>query len=113
MSNRVTMADIYATLERFQASVGDGWTYGIGGAYGGHKIVRYDPSGGQWDVSTGYRSKRETLEFLNAMLAGISEYRRQPPSPPRLCAVENCGHVADGDGPYPGHCGAHAALAGL
>ena len=83
MSYRVTERDMYAALELFQASVGDTWQYGIDSAYGGHKIVRYDPSGGQWNVSDGYGTKRETLDFINAMLSGISEYTRDAPKPKR------------------------------
>ena len=53
------------------AAVGN---FHLEGAYGGWKLVQIvNEAGGVRDISTGYRSKREVYEFLNAYLDGIHE----------------------------------------
>ena len=59
--------------DRSRANVG---TYVVRGAYGGWKIAQIvSESGGERDVTTGYRPARETLELLYAYKAGLSAGR--------------------------------------
>ena len=48
-------------------------SYFLQGAYGGWQLQRVHPNGGTISVTTGYRSKRELNELVNAIRYGVVE----------------------------------------
>jgi len=78
---RITERDLNATLARINRATGNpetvtGYTPGqyiISSAYGGHKLEQVcTTGGGVTSISSGYVSKRELYQFMQAFLAGLA-----------------------------------------
>ena len=81
---RTTSTDLYNALTRLNAAFGHDLTkvtsstymipgsFLLQGAYGGWQLQRIVPGGGVHSVTSGYRSKREVVEYIYAMLDGAS-----------------------------------------
>lgn len=66
---RITMDMIRARVDYLNKLV-DGVEFGIGGAYGGHRLERLCESSGCVGM-TSYGTKKELLDYINAFIAGI------------------------------------------
>ena len=81
---RTTSTDLFYALRRLNAAFGHDLTkvtsssymipgsFVLQGAYGGWQLQRIVPGGGVHSVTTGYRSKREVVEYIDAMLDGAA-----------------------------------------
>lgn len=69
MSYRITNEMLKIRVEYLNKLV-DGVKFGIGGAYGGHRLERLCESGGCYGL-TPYGTKKELMNYINAFIAGI------------------------------------------
>ena len=83
---RTTIADLVLSVRHLNSAMGfsDDAAAAIGvnsvpgsfvlqGAYGGWQLQRIHPDGGVTSVTSGYRSKRELWELVNAIRYGVLE----------------------------------------
>jgi hypothetical protein len=83
---RTTIADLVLSVRHLNSAMGHsddaGAAIGVNslpgsfvlqGAYGGWQLQRIHPSGGVTSVTTGYRSKRELRELVDAIRYGVLE----------------------------------------
>jgi len=81
---RTTIADLVLSIRHLNSAMGfpddAGSAIGVNslpgsyylqGAYGGWQLQRVHPSGGCESVTSGYRSKRELNELVNAIRYGV------------------------------------------
>ena len=81
---RTTSTDLYNALTRLNAAFGHDLTkvtsstymipgsFLLQGAYGGWQLQRIVPGGGVVSVTSGYRPRREVVEYIYAMLDGAA-----------------------------------------
>jgi hypothetical protein len=83
---RTTIADLVLSVRHLNSAMGFSddagaaigvnsvpGSYYLQGAYGGWQLQRVHPSGGCESVTSGYRSKRELWELVNAIRYGVLE----------------------------------------
>lgn len=82
---RTTQAQLFNALARLNnlfgrplapASQPIPGTFVLQGAYGGWQLQRVVEGGGVMSVTSGYRSKREVMEYIHAMIDGASIMER-------------------------------------
>jgi hypothetical protein len=91
--NRTTIADLVLSVRHLNSAMGFSddakaaigvnsvpGSYYLQGAYGGWQLQRVHPSGGCVSVTTGYRSKRELRELVEAIRFGVLEGTVRIPS---------------------------------
>ena len=70
MTTMIITMDIIRGRVNYLNKLVDGVEFGIGGAYGGHRLERLYASGG-CEGLTSYGTKKELLDYINAFIAGI------------------------------------------